>query len=273
MCNAIIALKVDIVFTEKGISDLAQHYLMKANITAIRRLKKTDNDRLARVCGAQIVSDPLELRESDVGTLASLFKVEKIGDEYYCFITNDKNPKACTIVLRGASKDILKEMNRNFNDALNVVRNVMIESKILPGGGATEMSLAQILTEKSKSIEGIRQWPYRAIAQALEVIPRTLIQNCGSSVVRQLTALRAKHAQPGNRMWGIDGDTGNLADMRELNIWDPLSVKIQVYKTAIESAILLLRIDDIVSGMKKKSDDSKGPSQPAPAPAGQGGEE
>jgi len=251
-CDTIIRLKPDIVFTEKGISDLASHFLMKAGITGFRRLKKTDNNRLARACGATIVNEAEDLREEDVGKGAGLMEVRKIGDEYFCFVTECKNPKACTVVLRGASKDVLNEVERNLNDAMQAVRNVLLEPKLVPGGGAIEMALAQALNERSKSIQGVKQWPYGAIARALEVIPRTLIANCGGNTIRTLTALRAKHSQPGNTTWGIDGNTGHLVDMKELNIWDPLSVKLQVYKTAIETAILLLRIDDILSGMKKK---------------------
>lgn len=259
MCDAIIRVRPDIVFTEKGISDLAQHFLLKANITAIRRLKKTDNNRLARACGARIVNDPEDLREEDVGTRAGLFEIKKIGDEYYTFVTDCTEAMACTVLLRGPSKDVLNEMERNLQDAMHVVRNVFLEPRVVPGGGAVEMAVAQALNEKSKTIQGVRQWPYRAVARALEVIPRTLIQNCGGSTIRQLTALRAKHAAPGNSNWGIDACTGNLADMRELNVWDPLSVKIQTFKIAIETAVLLLRIDDIISGMKKKKDDGGAP--------------
>lgn len=262
MCDAIIRVKPDVVFTEKGVSDLAQHFLMKANITAIRRIKRTDSDRLSRICGASVVFEPEDIKPEDVGTDAGLFEIKKIGDEYFTFVTESKNPRACTVLLRGASKDVLNEVDRNLNDAMNVVRNIMMEPKLCPGGGAIEMALAQFLTEKSKSIQGIRQWPYKAIARALEVIPRTLIQNCGGNTIRQLTALRAKHAQPGNQTWGIDGNTGSLVDMKELNIWDPLTVKLQVFKTAIETAILLLRIDDIVSGTKKKDDADK-PAKPS----------
>lgn len=110
------------------------------------------------------------------------------------------------------------------------------------------------MEEKSKTIVGVHQWPYKAISRALEVIPRTLIQNCGGSTIRQLTALRAKHAQSADYWtWGINGFTGELADVNTINIWDPLSVRIQVYKTAIETSIMLLRIDDIVSGVKKNT--------------------
>ncbi|EAA07808.4 T-complex protein 1 subunit gamma [Anopheles arabiensis] len=267
LCEDIIAVKPDVVFTEKGVSDLAQHFLMKAGITAIRRLRKTDNNRLARACGATIVNRTEELTEKDVGTGAGLFEIKKMGDEYFCFVTECEDPKACTILLRGASKDVLNETERNLQDALHVARNLMLDPKLLPGGGAVEMAVSQALT--NKQIQG----PYRAVAQALEIIPRTLAQNCGANTIRTLTALRAKHAShpaaDGPCTWGIDGETGQLVDMKEKNIWEPLSVKLQVYKTAVETAILLLRIDDIVSGSKKRGDDGSGPS-PAAAAAGMG---
>ncbi|XP_049490747.1 T-complex protein 1 subunit gamma isoform X1 [Panthera uncia] len=255
LCEDIIHLKPDVVITEKGISDLAQHYLMRANITAIRRVRKTDNNRIARACGARIVSRPEELREEDVGTGAGVLEIKKIGDEYFTFITECKDPKACTILLRGASKEILSDVERNLQDAMQVCRNVLLDPQLVPGGGASEMAVAQALTEKSKAMTGVEQWPYRAVAQALEVIPRTLIQNCGASTIRLLTSLRAKHTQEGCETWGVNGETGTLVDMRELGIWEPLAVKLQTYKTAVETAVLLLRIDDIVSGHKKKGDD------------------
>lgn len=261
VCSDIIALKPDVVFTEKGISDLAQHYLLKANISALRRLRKSDNNRIARACGATIVNRTEELKEEDVGTGAGLFEIKKLGDEYFCYITECKDPKACTILLRGASKDILNETERNLQDALHVARNILLEPKLVPGGGAIEMAVSHALTEKGKSVEGVGQWPYRAVAQALEIIPATLTQNCGANTIRTLTALRAKHAT-GAHTWGINGETGQLADMTELGIWEPLSVKLQIYKTAVETAILLLRIDDIVSGSKKKDKEQTQAAQP-----------
>ncbi|XP_034456431.1 T-complex protein 1 subunit gamma [Hippoglossus hippoglossus] len=257
ICEDIIRLKPDLIFTEKGISDLAQHYLVKANITAIRRVRKTDNNRIARACGARIVSRTDELREEDVGVGAGLFEVKKIGDEYFTFVTECKDPKACTILLRGASKEILAEVERNLQDAMQVCRNVLLEPFLLPGGGAVEMAISKRLTERSRALTGIEQWPYRAVALALEVIPRTLIQNCGASTIRVLTSLRAKHTQDNSVCWGVDGETGCLSDMTSLGIWEPLAVKAQTYKTAVETAILLLRIDDIVSGHKKKDKDDQ----------------
>ncbi|XP_037080103.1 T-complex protein 1 subunit gamma-like [Pollicipes pollicipes] len=266
LCNEIIRMKPDVVFTEKGISDLAQHYLVKAGITAIRRVRKSDNNRIGRACGATVVNRTDELREDDIGTGAGLFEIKKIGDEYYTFVTECKDPKACTIMLRGASKDILNEVERNLQDAMHVARNIIAKPRLVPGGGATEMAAAVQLARRATAITGVQQWPYRALAQALEVIPRTLAQNCGASTIRTLTALRAKHAAEGNSTWGVNGETGELVDMKELKVWEPLAVKLQTVKTAVETAILLLRIDDIVSGLKKKGDAGGAPPPDAAGP-------
>lgn len=133
ICEDVISVKPDVVITEKGVSDLAQHYLVKAGISAIRRLRKSDINRIARACGATVVNRTEELREEDVGTRAGLFEIKKLGDDYFCFITECKDPKACTIILRGASKDILNETERNLQDALHVARNLLIDPKLVPG--------------------------------------------------------------------------------------------------------------------------------------------
>jgi T-complex protein 1 subunit gamma len=273
MCTEVIAHKPDLVFTEKGVSDLAQHYLSKADISVIRRIKKTDNNRLARAVGATIVNRTDEIREEDIGTRCGEFLVEKIGDEYFTYITKCTDPKACTVLLRGASKDILNEVERNLNDAMQVARNVMTDPRLVPGGGAAEMALARALEAKANHITGVKQWPYKDVAKALEVIPRTLIQNCGANSIRTITALRAKHAEGGesnsNMSWGINGETGVIADMKDIQVWDCFAVKAQTYKTAFETAMLLLRIDDIVSGTKKASDADGTNSGAAPTEASQ----
>lgn len=249
-CDHIIAVKPDVVITEKGVSDLAQHYLVKHNITAIRRVRKSDNNRIARAVGASIVNRFEEIKEEDVGTQCGLFEIKKVGDEYFTFLVECENPKACTILLRGPSMDFLKEVERNLQDAMNVVRNVIVNPRLVPGGGAVEMALSVALNEKAREVEGVAAWPYKAVAKAMEVIPRTLIQNCGASTIRVLTELRAKHAGGTNVNWGVDGHTGAITDMAELGIWEPLAVKLQTIKTALETATLLLRIDAIVSGLK-----------------------
>lgn len=214
-------------------TDLAQHYLVKANVTALRRVRKTDNNRIARATGATIVNRVDDLQASDVGTLCGLFEVDKIGDEYFTFLTKCKDPKACTVLLRGPSKDVLNEVERNLQDAMGVARNVMFHPRLSPGGGAAEMAVSMKLNQLAKSIEGVQQWPYRAVADALEVIPRTLIQNAGGSPVRVLTDLRAKHAE-GKTSWGINGDEGSIVDMKEYGVWEPQAIKLQSIKTAIE---------------------------------------
>jgi len=252
VCDEIIEFKPDLVVTEKGVSDLAQHYLLKANISVIRRVRKTDNNRIARACGATIVHRTSELTEKDIGTGCGLFEVQKIGDEYFTWIVDCKAPKACTILLRGASKDVLNEIERNLGDAMNVVRTIYQDPRVVPGGGAAEMTLAHKLIEGSKSQEPMIAGAYRAAGTALEVIPRTLLENCGADIIRVLTQLRAKHAGGSNPTWGVDGEKGVLADMAELGVWEPLLVKQQTIKTAVESASMLLRIDEIVSGTHKK---------------------
>jgi len=264
MVDEILKFKPDVVMTEKGVSDLALHFFVKAGVSVIRRLRKTDNNRIARACGATIVHRPSEIKESDVGTDCGLFQVDKIGDEYFTFMVDCKEPKACTVLLRGANKDLLNEIERNLQDAMLVARNVVYEPKLLPGGGAVEMAIAAHIRKEALTITGVQKWPFSVIADALEVIPRTLAQNCGADVVRRLTELRAKHAS-GMSTWGINGETGELADMKDLGVWEPFVVKTQSLKTAMESTCMLLRIDDVVSGAKRAG---QGKKQQQQGPAG-----
>jgi len=262
-CETIISFKPTVVITEKGVSDLAIHYLVKAGITAIRRLRKTDNNRLAKCCGATIVNKVEEIREEDIGTKCGLYECKKLGDEWWSYFVECTDPKACTILVRGGTRDTQYEIARNLNDAMQVARNVICNPKLLPGGGATEMAVAQGLKERAKEIEGVAAIPYAVVGEALEIIPQTLAENCGGNIIRVVTALRAKHANKEGNTWGIDGHKGTLADMAETGVWEPFVVKSQTIKTAIESACLLLRIDDIHSGIsrKDKGGGEKGPSQ------------
>lgn len=267
LCHSIMKFNPDVVITEKGVSDIAQHYLMKQNISVIRRIRKTDNNRIARVSGAVIVNRPEELQESDVGKRCKLFEIKLVGDEYYTFMEECEDPKACSILLRGGTKDVLNEIERNLQDAMSVARNIIIDPKLVPGGGAVEMHVATELTKAANKIEGVEQWPFLAAASAFEVIPRTLAQNCGCNVVRIVTELRSKHAEDSKDgpYWGIDGIEGKIADMRITKVWEPLSVKRQTFKTAIESAAMLLRIDNVVSGISKKEKKQGGGMNPEDA--------
>lgn len=260
-CDHLISLKPDLIITEKGISDLAQHYLLKGgNISAIRRIRKTDNNRISRAIGATIINRVEDARIEDIGLGCGLFKIEKIGDEYFTFLTECPSPKACTILLRGPSKDILMEVERNLQDAMCVARNVMLQPKLSAGGGASEIGISVRLMELSQKMEGVERGPYRAVAQALEVIPRTLIQNAGGDSIRMLTELRAKHATKtgdsashvtSSAFWGVDGVKVDSLRLMEKNngVWDSFAVKTQTLKTAIESACMILRVDDIVAGL------------------------
>jgi len=193
------------------------------------------------------------MSEADIGTECGLFEVRKIGDEYFSFFEQCKNPKACTILLRGASKDVLQEVERNLNDAMNVARNIYKDPRIVYGGGCIEMALATFLRNKSQTVQGQMAFPYKAVASALEVIPRTLAQNCGADTIRVMTELRADHSSPSTGQSGctrcIDGEKGVLAQADEMNLIEPLVVKESTIKTAMEAACMLLRIDDIVSGV------------------------
>ena len=204
--------------------------------------------------GATIVGSTDEIQESDIGNGCGLFHMDKIGDEWFCFLDECKDPKACAIVLRGGSKDVLNEIERN---AMEVVRNVVYDPKLLPGGGATEMAVAMGIRRAGLKVESAQQRPFLAVGEAMEVIPRTLAQNCGVSVIRTVAQLRAKHAAaydkwennskasapPPASDFGINGTTVVLVSMEELGIWEPFSVKVQTIKTAIESACMILRIE------------------------------
>jgi T-complex protein 1 subunit gamma len=147
---------------------------------------------------------------------------------------------------------VLNEIERNLQDAMQIVRNIVFDPRMLPGGGATELAIAHAIQQQKDVVPGIAQWAALAVAHALEVIPRTLAQNCGANVIRLLTELRTKHNQKDGHTWGVNGTTGQAADMRTLGIWEPYCVKTQTFKTSIESACLILRIDDVVSGSRKK---------------------
>lgn len=172
--------------------------------------------------------------------------------------------KACTILLRGGTKDVLNEVERNLQDAMQVAAHVITNPRLVPGGGATEMALSRSLQQKSLVTEGMGAHIFKAVSNALEVIPTTLANNCGCDVVRALTELRSKTVtEPGQ--WGLDGNTGEIKKVDQIGIWEPIAVKTQSIKTSIESSCMLLRIDDIVSGIKKKEkpkNTQQGPMDP-----------
>ncbi|GAW83670.1 T-complex protein 1, gamma subunit [Plasmodium gonderi] len=251
LCEHIIDSGCDIVVTEKGVSDLAQHFLVKKNISVIRRVRKTDLNRLERVSGATIVNRCEEIVESDIGTKCGLFEVKKIGDDYYSHFIECENPRACTILLRGSTKDVLNEIERNLHDGMNVAKNILMEGKLLHGGGCTEMRVGQYLISQASHFDDSRKSIMEALASAFEIIPKILAQNSGTNVVKTINELRIRHEKLEGHKLGVDGITGEIIDVSTENIWDLLAVKKQIYKSAVEAAAMILRIDDVVSGIGK----------------------
>jgi T-complex protein 1 subunit gamma len=250
LCNLLKKFKPDIIITEKGVSDLALHYFYKSKISVIKRVKKSDNLRLAKATGATIISSIEDLEENDFG-FANTFEVKKIGEEYYSFITGCKNFSSCTILLFGASRDVLDEVERNFFDALHIAKSIFLNPKIIPGGGASELALSNFFMERSEKKKNNSYFVFKILASAFEIIPRTLMENFGGSVVYQLTKLKDIHKKNG-KFFGIDGKNGKIVDMRKINVWETYTTKIQLIKSAFENAIMLLRIDRIILGITEK---------------------
>lgn len=242
IANKVIATGANVVFCQKGIDDLVQHYLAKAGILAARRIKKSDMKRLERATGGRI-TDTIE----DVTRLGSAELVieRKVGDNEMIFVEECKNPKACSILLRGSIEHVVDELDRAVHDALKVVSLTLEEGKILPGGGAPEMELAMKLRDYATTVGGREQLSIKAFANAIEVIPKTLIENAGQDPLDKLVEARSAH-EAGNRNAGISMD-GDVANMMDLDVIDPLRVKTNAIESAAETAIMILRIDDIIA--------------------------
>lgn len=239
----IIKMKPDIVLSEKGISDMAFSLFHEANITALRRFKKTDTLRISAATGATIISRPEDLTENHIGKKCGLFKVTNVGGETYINFIKCKDPQACTVILRGPSKDILNEFERNFEDAIKIARNLKLSNRLCYGGGGTENNLAKFLRKKKNDEKDpLRLKVYDGIANAFKIIPLTLIKNSGCR--NPLDVMASLEAQEDMCM-GIDGIRGNVVDVNRL-VMEPISVKEQVLKSAFEAVVLLLRVDGVV---------------------------
>ncbi|KAK1351157.1 subunit gamma of T-complex protein 1 [Hamiltosporidium tvaerminnensis] len=246
----ILKFKPDIVVTEKGICDYALSILYSNNVTALRRLKKTESERLSSISGASIISSSDDIQEKHVGIDCGLFEYEKIGDEYYCNFLESRKQKACSVILRGSSKDILNELERNFNDAIKVAKNIFFSPKLVTGAGSTEISLAKLLESSNFYLNGTETEKKitLGLAEAFRNIPAILAANSGvHSPLSVVSKLEKKHDE--NHYYGIDGITGDVVDMRG-KIVEPLVVKLQYIKSAIETAILLMRVDGIIYSSK-----------------------
>jgi thermosome len=235
----------NVLLTQKGIDDLAQHYLAKAGIFAVRRVKKSDMEKLSRATGASIVTNIEDLSSKDLG-YAGVVEEVKIGDDEMIYVKECKDPKSVSILVRGGTEHIVDEVERAIEDCLGVVPAALRDKKVLAGGGAPEVEVAKQLRTYAKSVGGREQLAIESFADSLEVIPRALAENAGLDPIDVIVDLRAKHEKDGARM-GIDVYNGKVKDMFKEGVIEPLRVKTQAVDSASEVAVMVLRIDDVIA--------------------------
>ncbi|QPV65067.1 TCP-1/cpn60 chaperonin family protein [Halosimplex litoreum] len=266
----------DVVICQKGIDDMAQHYLAQEGILAVRRAKKSDMKALSRSTGARIVSNIDDITEDDLGFAGSVAQKDVAGDERI-FVEDVEDAKAVTMILRGGTEHVADEVERAIEDSLGVVSVTLEDGQVLPGGGAPEAHLALELRDFADSVGGREQLAVEAFADAIDVVPRTLAENAGLDPIDSLVDLRSQH-DSGNHQVGLDAYSGDTVDMVEDGVVEPLRVKTQAVESATEAAVMILRIDDVIAagdlkggGTDTGDDDAGGPGGPGGAPGGMGG--
>ena len=248
MVDKIAEVGANVVVCQKGIDDLAQHFLAKKGIFAVRRVKKSDMDALSRATGAKTVSNIEDLNATDLGTAD--VEEQNVGNENMTFVENCKNPKAVTLLIRGSTEHVIDEVKRAVEDALGVVAATVRSGKVVAGAGAPEIELAKELRKFSESLRGREQLAVLAFAEAMEVIPRTLAENAGLDPIDVIAELKAEHDK-GSKWAGIDVFSGKVMNALEANVIEPLQVKTQAISSAAEVAIMILRIDDVIAAGKR----------------------
>ena len=244
--DKVIASGATVVFCQKGIDDLAQHHLANAGILALRRVIKKDLDKLARATGATIVTGLDELKSSELGT-AALVEERRLGSGIMTFITGTKNPSA-TLLLRGGTQQVLNGLERALDDAIHAVADVVEDGKLVAGGGAPEIELALRLREYASTLKGREQLAVIKFAEAVEIVPKTLAENAGFDAIDKAIELKNMHGK--NKNTGLNAYTGEIQDMLEMGVVEPLRVKIQALVSATDAACLILRIDDVLASTK-----------------------
>ena len=245
MVDKIHSIGANVVICQKGIDDMAQHFLSKHGILAVRRVKESDMTKLAKATGARITSSIEDISEKDLGA-ANLVQQKKVESDKWVFIEGCKNPQSVTLLIRGGSQRVVDEVDRSIHDALMVVKDVIEKPEIVAGGGAPEAVLASFLKDWSERFEGRQQLAINKFAEALEVIPLTIAENAGMDPIDTMVKLRAKQSE-GKKWTGINAREGKVADMLSLNIVEPVVVKEQIIKSATEAASMILRIDDVIA--------------------------
>ncbi len=258
MVDKIKEVGANVVFVQKGIDDLAQHYLAKYGILAVRRVKKSDMEKLAKATGAKIVTNVRDLTSEDLGE-AELVEQRKVAGENMIFVEGCRNPKAVTILVRGGTEHVVDEVERALEDAVKVSKDIIEDGKIIAAGGAPEIELAIKLDEYAKEVGGKEALAIENFAEALKIIPRTLAENAGLDPIETLVKVIAAHKEKGPSI-GVDVFEGEPADMMERGVIEPVRVAKQAIKSASEAAIMILRIDDVIAASKleKEKEGGKG---------------
>jgi chaperonin GroEL (HSP60 family) len=246
MANAISKAGANVVFCEKGIDDMALHFLAKAGVLAVKSVSSSDMEKLSRATGGEILASVKDLTPDAFGKAKKVEEV-KIGDDKLIYVRECKDPKAVTVVIRGGSSHVIDEAERSLHDGLCVVRNAIEDGKIVAGGGAPEAEVAKSLRSYAVKVGGREQLAVEAFAEAVETIPLTLAENAGLDPIDVMVALRAKHEEPESTTFGIEVTTGKIKDMFQLVVLEPLRVKLQVIKSATEAANMILKIDDLIA--------------------------
>ncbi len=268
MVDKVIKSGATVLFCQKGIDDVAQHYLTKAGILAVRRIKKSDIENLARATGGNIVNSIDTITKKDLGT-AGLVEERKISGDEMIYISKCKNPKAVSIIVRGGTEHVVDELERAVHDALMVVSVVVEGKKIVAGGGAPETELSLQLRRYASQEGGRVQLAIEAFSEALEIVPRTLAENAGLDPIDILVAIRAAH-EAGKKSFGLDVNTGKPEDMMKAGVVEPLRVKTQAISSAAEAAVMILRIDDVVASSKSAAPEGGMPPGMGGMPPGMG---
>ena len=264
------ATGANVVFGQKGIDDKVQHYLAKDGILAVRRIKKSDMEALARATGGSVVSSIDYLTEEHLGACETV-EERKVGDDKMVFVEGCKDPKTVSVLIRGGTERVVDEAERAFHDAVSVVRDAVEDAKIVPGGGAPEVEVASQLREFAGTLKGREQIAVNRFADAMEIIPKTLAENAGHDPIDVIVALRADHGSGKNTM-GVDVHSGKSKDMMKAGVLEPLRVKTHAVRSATEAASLILRIDDVIAS-KRSAAPPGGPGGPGMGgmPPGMGG--
>jgi thermosome len=265
MVDKILKAGANVVLCEKGVDDMAQHFLARKGIMLVRRNKKSDMEKLAKATGGKIVTNLDALNADDLG-YAALVEERKIGDDKMTFIEGCKHPKAVTILIRGGTQRIIDEAERSIHDALCVVRDLIEEPKVVAGGGAPELEVSRALRKYAETLPGREQLAVRAFAEAFEAIPSTLTENAGLDPIDILSDLRSRH-EKGETWAGIEVISGKIQDMSKAGVFEPLAVKKQIVKSATEASTMLLKIDDVIAAGKMRAP----PTPPGGGPGGMPG--